>query len=247
MRRILAMVAAITALALAPSGEAPSTPFAVAQLRYAGGEWNPRPAGLKPLLNFLAARTSLEADVKPIAVDPAAKELFDYPFVLWAGNQEFPPLSNAAIENLQRYLNFGGFLLIDDNQASPGYGFDVSIHRELKRIFPTQALKPLAKDHTIFRSFFLLTGSDGRVSAAPMEGLQVNGRTVVVVSHNDLLGAWSRDSFGNWELEVKPGGEEQRKKAFRLGTNIIMYALCDDYKKDALHVDYILKRRKVLP
>ena len=98
----------------------------------------------------------------------------------------------------------------------------------------------------MFRSFFLTNSVFGRVASAPnLEGIHLHGRTILIYSHNDLLGAWSRDAFGNWDYECVPGGETQWKKAYRLGVNLIMYALCDDYKKDALHVDYILKRRRL--
>jgi hypothetical protein len=32
--------------------------------------------------------------------------------------------------------------------------------------------------------------------------------------------------------------------SLRLGLNIVMYALCLDYKEDQVHVPFILKRRK---
>ena len=38
-----------------------------------------------------------------------------------------------------------------------------------------------------------------------------------------------------------PGGEPQRELAFRLGINLCMYALCLDYKDDAVHLPLILK------
>ena len=44
--------------------------------------------------------------------------------------------------------------------------------------------------------------------------------------------------------DVRPGGENQREMAFRLGINLVMYALCVNYKADQVHVPFILKRRK---
>ena len=61
---------------------------------------------------------------------------------------------------------------------------------------------------------------------------------------NDLGGAWARDAFGRWEYEVSPGGARQREMAFRLGINLVMYALCLDYKDDLVHTPFILKRRR---
>jgi len=161
------------------------------------------------------------------------------------GNQQFDPFTTQEIKNLRRYLRFGGFLLVDDSQGSAGFGFDKSFQREMKNIFPNNPLKTLKKDHTVFRSFYLLEQASGRVStSSALKGVQIQGRTVLIYSQNDLFGALSRDPFGNWEFEISTGGYLRRKHSFRLGVNIVMYALCDDYKRDALHVEYILKRRR---
>ncbi len=58
-------------------------------------------------------------------------------------------------------------------------------------------------------------------------------------------GAWSEDEFGKWEFGVIPGGEAQRERAFRLGINMILYALTGNYKKDQVHTPFI-KRRQLI-
>ena len=63
----------------------------------------------------------------------------------------------------------------------------------------------------------------------------------MVYSQNDLLGAWARDDLGMWEYEVEP---RQRENTFRFGVNLVMYAMCLDYKDDQVHLPFILKRRK---
>ena len=69
-------------------------------------------------------------------------------------------------------------------------------------------------------------------------------RAAVVYSQNDLAGAWSRDESGDYDYEVSPGGEPQRELAIRLGINVCMYALCLDYKDDAVHLPLIMKKRR---
>ena len=96
----------------------------------------------------------------------------------------------------------------------------------------------------LFRSIYLLRTPAGRVIAQPfLEAVITDGRAVVVYSQNDLGGAWARDSFGQWEYDVVPGGALQREQAFRLGVNLAMYALCLDYKTDQVHVPFIMRRR----
>ena len=38
------------------------------------------------------------------------------------------------------------------------------------------------------------------------------------------------------------GGEAQRKDAFHLGINLILYAMTENYKEDLIHVPFIRKR-----
>ena len=63
-------------------------------------------------------------------------------------------------------------------------------------------------------------------------------------SQNDLAGAWNRSEAGDYEFDVSPGGEPQRELAVRLGINLCMYALCLDYKDDAVHLPLILNKRR---
>ena len=52
------------------------------------------------------------------------------------------------------------------------------------------------------------------------------------------------DTVGyTWEYPCTPGGEAQRETAIRIGVNVAMYALCTDYKDDAVHLPFILRRR----
>ncbi len=44
---------------------------------------------------------------------------------------ELPRLSDAEVENLRRYLTFGGFVFADSNDGQEGGRFDQSVRREL--------------------------------------------------------------------------------------------------------------------
>ena len=80
-----------------------------------------------------------------------------------------------------------------------------------------------------------------------MEGVIRDDRLVCAYVANDLGGAWARDDFGNYDFPCEPGGEQQRELAFRLGVNLVMYALCLDYKSDQVHVPFIMRRRRWKP
>ena len=106
-------------------------------------------------------------------------------------------------------------------------------------------LTPVPSEHVIFKSFFLLDSAPGRLLRKPqLESCNLGKRGAIIYSQNDLAGAWSRDESGDYELEVTPGGESQRELAIRLGINLCMYALCLDYKDDAVHLPLIMNKRR---
>jgi len=183
--------------------------------------------------------------MEPQPADPASPDLFHTPFLLWSCEGEVAPLSDAQQKNLRRFLSLGGFMLVDDPSAAPGGPFDRSARAALQTLFPERKLASVPRDHVLYKTFFLVDPPAGRVLARPLEGLQIGDRLAVVYSSNDLLGAVSKDLYGNWELACEPGGEMQREMAFRLGINIIFYAMCLDYKNDRVHLPFILRRRKL--
>ncbi|HJL05191.1 MAG TPA: DUF4159 domain-containing protein [Polyangiaceae bacterium LLY-WYZ-15_(1-7)] len=203
----------------------------------------PRESARRRLAWEVRKRTSIETVLRPSRSrldDPA---IFESPLLYWAGDRAFPPLSEGEIIGLRRFVEFGGFVLVDD--ATPtSDGFDQSVRRALRRAFPDDRLAPLPRDHTVYRSFFLLDRPYGRIRGPEtLLGLQRGDRVAIVYSRHDLGGAWARDNLGTWEHSVVPGGDRQRELAIRLGVNLVMYALCLDYKDDQVHAPFIMRRR----
>ncbi len=219
--------------------------FTMAQLTYDGGEWNPRPTALRRLAWEIEKRTSIEVRLDGVALRATDPKLYQYPFLYVAGDREFPAWPEPDVEALRRYLTLGGFALVDAAAYDEGAGFDASIRREISRLFPRLPLGRLADTHVIYKSFFLLNRPVGRTAqVGHLDVLEQDRRVMLAYSMNDLGGAWARDDYGRYLHEVIPGGEAQRERAFRLGINLAMYALCLDYKDDQVHVPFILRRRK---
>ncbi len=188
-------------------------------------------------------RSSVEPKLDPGRARLADESLFRSPFVYWRGSDEFPPLSDESVDSLQRYVHRGGFIFIDDASGG-GEGFDRAVRRELLRAFPANPLKPIPDDHTIYRSFYLLRRPVGRLEGPDfMEGINYGDRIAIVYSRHDIGGALQREKIGAWSQAVVPGGEPQRENAIRLAINIVLYALCTDYKDDQVHAPFIMRRR----
>ncbi len=219
--------------------------FQFALLRYGSGQWNPRPGGLARLAWEVRRRTSIAAKLETASVDATSSKLFDYPFIVWQGENAFAPLPPKAIKNLKQHLQMGGTLLVDASDGSASGGFMRSVVRELARIEPEEQLRRVPSDHVLYRSFYLVDRHGGRVpSRSYLEGLYIEDRLAVIITTNDLAGAMARDSFGEWTYDVGAGGETAREMTFRLGINLVMYALCLNYKADQVHIEYILERRR---
>jgi hypothetical protein len=246
-RRALLRAALVSALAVPARalafGDAARLTFALLRT---GGRWDPRPDALPRLAWEVSKRTSIETSPLVKAVVPSDPELFRYPFAVIASDAAIPPLADAEIGALRRYLSYGGFLLVDDSSAQSGGPFEQSARELLGRVVPAAKLQRIPREHVLYKSFYLLDGPAGRSAARPdVDGIEIGGRLAVLYSPNDLLGALARDSMGAWELEVTPGGEGQRERAIRLGVNVAMYALCLDYKEDQVHIPFIMKRRRI--
>jgi len=214
----------------------------LAQVKYAGN-WDVRPDPGRRLMWEVVKRTSVEARFGTEIVEIGSPKLFRYPLLYICGDAEFAPFSDADRKRLRQYLEFGGTLIADDCVGVAGVGFAKSFERELRAIFPKRKLAKLDKDHSVLRSFYLIRSVVGRLASKPyLEGIDVADRTAVIFCRNDLAGAWAYDAFGNWEFEVFPGGDTQREWAIRLGVKVVMYALTVNYKKDQVHVPFILRR-----
>ena len=194
-------------------------------------------------------RTAVDVKLDRIVVPLGSHSVFDYPFLVWIGDGDFPPLDRRETANLQAVLDSGGFLLVDNaGEGQDMAAFDRRFRAEIKRAFPDRSLAEVPPTHVLMRSFYKVGSVAGRRALrTTIEGLTREDRLALVYSQNDLSGAWSRDGFGNWDFEAVPGGPLQREGAIRLGVNVVMYALLLDYKDEQAHVDYLLRRRRLRP
>jgi len=205
-----------------------------------------RPAAWQRLLFEVIQTTSVEAQPQAVQLSPEDPELFAHPFAVLIGNDSLPQLSDAAIEQLVRYLSYGGFLLIDDATGVLDGAFAQSVRRLCTRLFPTRPLSPLPGDHSIYRSFFLLDRPLGRVAVSDvLEGVTAGPITPLVYCPNDLSGALDRGPDGRDRFPVVPMGNTQRREALKLGINLILYSLTSNYKHDTAHVLELIREGRL--
>jgi hypothetical protein len=221
-------------------------------------------AGLQGLTLFLAQRTALEPG-EPIGLDPARDELSFFPLIYWPVSQTAPKPSRATLGRIDTYMKRGGTVLFDTRDAidaPPGPGGDMRgpgmvALRAILSALDVPELEPLPRDHVLNKTFFLLREFPGRftngqlwVEALPAENEDDpnrparagDGVSSILITSNDLAGAWAMRPDGQPMLPLVPGEPRQREFAFRSGVNIMMYALTGNYKADQVHIPALLER-----
>lgn len=219
--------------------------------------------GLAGLTDFLTYRTTLEPG-PPIGVDPAKDELAFFPLLYWPVTATAPMPSADAINRIDAYMRAGGTVLFDTRDALSSIGDNADPGPNGERLQAILAnldippLEPVPADHVLTKSFYLLSSFPGRYTGSPLwiEAHQDNraadgaarqaatsdGVTPIMITGNDLAGAWAIDENGAPLLPTVPQDETQREYAFRTGVNIMMYMLTGNYKSDQVHVPALLER-----
>ncbi|HEY8066339.1 MAG TPA: DUF4159 domain-containing protein [Methylosinus sp.] len=217
--------------------------------------------GLEALSRALNQRTSFTPG-SPVGVDPAHDELAFYPMLYWPIVASAPMPSAQAIAKIGVYLKQGGTIVFDTRDALTAHEggpptAETQWLRDLTRNLDIPPLEPTPRDHVITKTFYLIDGFFGRtingktwVEALPPESKDDPTRPVratdsvssVVVTSNDLAGAWAADRNGQPLYTLTPGGARQRELALRGGVNLVMYTLTGNYKSDQVHVRDLLER-----
>ncbi|MEE8206043.1 MAG: DUF4159 domain-containing protein, partial [Nitrospinaceae bacterium] len=63
----------------------------IPQIKYKGGNYNPRPHAVESLLAQMAKRTSVEVKRAPLFLKPGDVRLYRYPFIYMGGKKAFKP------------------------------------------------------------------------------------------------------------------------------------------------------------
>jgi hypothetical protein len=197
-----------------------SSKFRIARLKYSGGgDWYNDPSIEVNMMEYLKKNTTIDVDVpKFYTVDIASDEIFDYPFILITGhgNIEF---SQSEVARLRKYCESGGFLYADDD-----YGIDTAFRREIKKVFPDNPMQELPFNHKIYNCHNSFPNGLPKIhehDGKPPQGFGIfyKGRLCVYYTfETNISDGWADPG----EHQDPP---EKREEAFKMGTNIIVYAL----------------------
>jgi hypothetical protein len=196
---------------------APAQDLRVAVLKYSGGgDWYANPTSLPNLISFVNEHLNTNIYPENDVVDPGSKQLYLYPFIHMTGHGNVV-FSGEEAQNIREYLLAGGFLHIDDN-----YGMDKYVRPEIKRIFPDKDLVPLDASHPIFSVVYDFP--QGLPKIHEHDGLPPQAFGIFDGDRMILLYTYESDLGNGWEdADVHNDPEHVRKKALKMGANIIQY------------------------
>ena len=162
------------------------------------------------------------------------KQIYDYPFCYLIEPGEMN-LTRPEIEGMRRYLERGGFIMVDDFWGPQEWR---NFEMQIRKVFPELRMQELELDHPIFNLVYKLEQKpqipsighyyQGRVrdrqdapEAHYWELKNKQGKTMMIVCHNTDLGdGWEREGMDQGYFKAY-----SEKFAYPLGINILTYAM----------------------
>ncbi len=218
--------------------------------------------GLRGLVACLIAKTAVEPG-DPAAVNIQADEIAFFPLLYWPVLPTARALPEATLAKIDAYMKNGGLIIFDTRDAGTSFitpgatgGDRTTPLARLLGNLDLPRLEAVPEHHVLTKSFYLLRQFPGRYDNGQLwveaesprdaergrQARRVDGVSSILVTSNDYASAWAVDDRNAPVFPVVPGGEPQREQAYRVGVNIVMYALTGNYKADQVHVPALLER-----
>ena len=206
----------------------------IAKLKHAGG-WDTAPHALRNLLIAMNQIESTRASTQKFNI-PINNQIGRFPIVYMHGRYEFS-VNQVERDRLAKHLKLGGVLFAD--ACCGASEFDDSFRELIKQMYPDNELKRIPADHEIFstkvghdlrqvkRRVNRGAGAKANIDSAIevgepiLEGIEIDGRYVVIYSKYDISCALERQSTAACKGYVQ-------EDAFRIAHNIVMYSMLQE-------------------
>lgn len=202
----------------------PGSKFVFATAEYASGDWESAPLLSENLIDSLVRHTAIDAAPVGVNVKLGSPDIFNYPFVWLTGHL---PVRFTGQEraNLKRYVERGGFMVVDDHNHDITGVFHETAHEEIGRLFGK--MTRLENEHELYRCFFEfddgpphtqheLNGWGDDLLHPYLDAVLVNDRIGLLYSSKDYSSEW------NFHADTK---KFLQSDITRFGVNMIVYAL----------------------
>jgi hypothetical protein len=177
-------------------------PLLVQRLTWAGA-WRKDARDLARLVAFLGDRVGgQEVAWRTLPADARLEEWLASPILAICGRGP-PRMLSANLQNLRRYVEQGGLILLDPEGGDAA--FTESVRRLMKEQFPEADFRPLAADDP-------LAGAVHKLTPQGIEVMRIGCRDAVVLAPHGLGDAWA---------EADPARPDD---SLRFGENLAAYA-----------------------
>ncbi|MFQ5453723.1 MAG: DUF4159 domain-containing protein [Candidatus Zixiibacteriota bacterium] len=191
----------------------------IARLHYSGGgDWYWGRSAVPNFLHFIRENTNFPVDSMEHEITIMDPDLFKYPFLFATGHGEIS-FSPEEQERLRQYLINGGFLFVNDS-----YGVDASFRKEMTELFPEREIVELPFSHSLYHSFYDF--SNGPPKIHEHDNKPPRGYAIIINERVVIYFLVESDIGDGWEdPQVHNDPEEKRQEAFKMGLNLVTYAL----------------------
>jgi hypothetical protein len=194
----------------------------IAKIKH-NGDWNIAPKAVRNLMGSLKDVVKVDVVGAQREISLEDPNLTNHPLIYMHGRTRFV-LSDEEQRTLADFLTTNGVLFADACCASEA--FDRAFRELMKKTFPASPLRPIPPDHELFtdrigydiRKLPVNFPAPGAVAAPALEGIEVDGRLVVIYSKYDVGCA----------LEKQAGKDCKgytHESALKLATNVVLYTL----------------------
>jgi hypothetical protein len=206
-------------------------------------EWHVLP-GFQRLVHTMDALTNIKTDaLGRLTLDDA--ELFKTPWLFLSASFFFR-LTNRDVESLGRYLMAGGFAFADGlsaDESAPYHGGFIALRGLLVDALASQnrdaAFQKLPHSHPIYHCYYDFDGPPFGADAAMrsrdpsfeiveyIEGVQMDGRLVAILSGKYYTHAWTFWGPGNY-VNYGDWADWNPERPLHFGINTIVFALTQE-------------------
>jgi uncharacterized protein DUF4159 len=198
--------------------------FVFATARYESGDWESAPALPEAVLDALVRYTTIDAAPVGVDVDVSTDAVFDYPFVWLTGHLPVR-FTDEERRHLKRYVERGGFLMVDDHNHDITGIFHKTATEEITRTFGAMTRVP--NNDPLYTCFFSypegppntqqeLNGWGDDLIHRYLDCIRVEGRIGLLYSSKDYSSEW------NFHAETK---QFMQLDPTKFAVNLIVYAL----------------------
>ena len=184
--------------------------------------WDIKMSNDVEFLDFLEKNTTIKPEKKVnVATLDKLEEIVKYPVLFMTEEVEIT-FKDIEIKNMREYCKRGGVIWADDCvYESKGEYFYKSIVKTIENlVFPGKKMQRIPLDDDLFHCHFDMPKGLPYNQGSPEGALGLyddKGRLMIIITPSDI--------HCGWDSEAKHFGEKNVTDSYRMGTNIVIYAL----------------------